>query len=80
MYTFTPSTKLPFSLLIKKLFVHVIRCIPMQPDLGTRQFFSFATMTTRQFNRASMIRKKLKNVKGLVSVNGVAARNIDVVQ
>ena len=23
MYTFTPSTKLPFSLLIKKLFVHV---------------------------------------------------------
>ena len=36
-------------------------------ELGTRQFFSFSTTTTRQRNRASVTSKIQKNVKALMS-------------
>ena len=42
-------------------------------ELGTPQFFNFATRTTRQCKRASVARKNTKNVK-LQCLNGVAMR------
>ena len=45
-------------------------------ELGMRQFFSFATMKTRQRNRASEIRKMLRSR----CLNGVATTNISIMQ
>ena len=52
-------------------------CTVLRTELGTRQFYSFATTTMRQSNRASVTRKIRKMWRYL---NGVPTTNINIMQ